>query len=86
MWRYLVDPTCTLEREKPVVIWRVDVVFFEKADWKYEKSTAGEGGGGRTHTFGVRNPASRLRGCQVYERADVAISRGKPIPRNGGDA
>src|SRR5436190_24187379 len=35
VWRYLVDPTMTIEREKPVLIWRVDVVYLEKADWKY---------------------------------------------------
>lgn len=28
VWRYLVDPTMTIEREKPVLIWRVDVVYF----------------------------------------------------------
>ena len=42
IWRYLVDPTESLERGCPVVIWRVDVVFLEKSDWKYEKSRAGE--------------------------------------------
>lgn len=40
VWRYLVDPTMTIERGKPVVIWRVDVVFLEKGDWKYEGSKA----------------------------------------------
>lgn len=47
VWRYLVDTTESIERGKPVIIWRVDVVFLEKADWKYETSTAGAGGGGR---------------------------------------
>jgi len=50
IWRYLVDPTCSIERRRPVIIWRVEVVFLGKKDWKYEKSTAGEAGGGRTHT------------------------------------
>ncbi len=54
IWRYLIDPTESLERGKPVIIWRVDVVFLAKSDWKYEKSGAGEAGGGRTHTFGVK--------------------------------
>ena len=27
IWRYLVDPTESLERGKPVIIWRVDVIF-----------------------------------------------------------
>jgi hypothetical protein len=83
VWRYLVDPTQTLEGGKPVVVWRVDVVFLQKADWKYEKSTAGEGGGGRTHTFGVKGAAKKLAGKAVYRRGDVVIRDGKPIPRNG---
>lgn len=83
VWRYLVDQTETLEPGRPVIIWRVDVVFLEKADWKYEKSSAGEFGGGRTHTFGVKNPARTLRGKAVYCRQDVCIRSGKPVPRNG---
>jgi len=83
VWRYLVDPTCSLEPGKPVIIWRVDVVFLEKSDWKYEKSKAGETGGGRTHTFGVTNPARKLKGKSVYRRKDVVIKDGKPVPRNG---
>ena len=83
MWRYLVDPTESLESGKPVIIWRVDVVFLEKSDWKYEKSSAGELGGGRTHTFGVKNAAKKLSGKAVYKRKDVIIRDGKPIPRNG---
>jgi hypothetical protein len=78
-----VDPTETLEAGRPVVIWRVDVVFLEKADWKYEKSGAGERGGGRTHTFGVNKAAARLRDKAVYRRKDVVIRDGKPVPRNG---
>ncbi|MCK6486189.1 MAG: hypothetical protein HUU22_05340 [Phycisphaerae bacterium] len=66
-----------------MVIWRVDVVFLEKQDWKYEKSTAGESGGGRTHTFGVKEAARKLAGKAVYRRNDVIIRDGKPIPKNG---
>lgn len=83
VWRYLVDPTETLEAGKPVVIWRVDVVFLEKSDWKYEKSTAGEDGGGRTHTFGVKEAAKKLKSAAVYRRSDVIVRDGKPIPKNG---
>jgi hypothetical protein len=83
IWRYLVDPTMSIEPKKPVVIWRVDMVFLEKADWKYEKSGAGETGGGRTHTFGVRNPARILKDCAVYARKDIQIKDGKPISVNG---
>jgi hypothetical protein len=39
-----------------VLIWRVDLPFLQGADWKYEGSKAAEGHGGRTHTFGIRNP------------------------------
>ncbi len=79
-----MDPTETIEPGRPVVIWRVDVVFLERADWKYEKSSAGEAGGGRTHTFGVREPAAKLSGCAVCARDDIVIRQNKPIPRNGG--
>ena len=85
VWRYLIDPTQSLEPGKPVIIWRVDVVFLEKSDWKYEKSSAGEAGGGRTHTFGVKYAAKKLKGKAVYQRKDVIIRGGKPIPRNGHD-
>jgi len=83
VWRYLVDPTESIERHRPVIIWRVDVVFLEKSDWKYEKSTAGEAGGGRTHTFGVKNPARKLQGKAIYRRPDVVIVDGKPVAANG---
>lgn len=83
IWRYLVDPTCSLEKRKPVIVWRVDIVFLEKSDWKYEGSTAGEEGGGRTHTFGVKNAAKKLRGKAVYQRTDVVIRDGKAIAANG---
>jgi hypothetical protein len=82
IWRYLVDLTESLEPGKPVVIWRVDIVFLEKSDWKYETSSAGEAGGGRTHTFGVKNAAQKLKGKAVYQRKDVVIRDGKPVPRN----
>jgi hypothetical protein len=83
VWRYLVDPTEIIEPGKPVLIWRVDVVYLQKEDWKYEKSGAGDSGGGRTHTFGVSNPAKKLRGTAVYSRADIRISNGKPVYCNG---
>ncbi len=85
VWRYLIDPTESLETGKQFIIWRVDMIFLEKSDWKYEKSSAGELGGGRTHTFGVKNAAKKLRGKAVYHRKDVLIRDGKPIPRNGNE-
>ncbi len=85
VWRYLIDPTESLQSGKPVIIWRVDIVFLEKSDWKYEKSSAGEMGGGRTHTFGIKNAAQKLRGKAVYKRKDVIIRDSKPIPRNGNE-
>jgi hypothetical protein len=83
VWRYLVDPTMSLETNKPVIIWRVDVVFLTKEDWKYEASTAGTGGGGRTHTFGLKGAATKLRNAAVYQRKDVKIIGGKAVPANG---
>lgn len=83
VWRYLVDVTQTIKSGSNLVIWRVDVAFLEKADWKYEGSTAGSGGGGRTHTFGVKRPATRLRGCAVYRDDGIVIRDGKPVPING---
>jgi hypothetical protein len=83
VWRYLVDPTMSLEANKPVIIWRVDVVFLTKEDWKYEASTAGTGGGGRTHTFGLRGAATKLKNAAAYQRKDVKITGGKAVPANG---
>ncbi|MYE94207.1 MAG: hypothetical protein F4238_12695 [Gemmatimonadetes bacterium] len=85
VWCYLVDLTQTIDPEHRVVIWRVDLAFLTKEDWKYEGSKAGQSGGGRTHTFGVRKPATRLRGCAVYERPGIAVRAGKPVPINGID-
>ena len=83
VWRYLVDPTTSYESERPVIVWRADLAFLERDDWKYEPSTAGSGGGGRTHTFGLRRAATRLSGRHVYKRADVVLRGGKPSPANG---
>jgi hypothetical protein len=80
IWRYLVDETEMIERGKPVIVWRVDVVFLEKSDWKYEGSTASEDGGGRTHTYGVKRPAAKLKGkAAVYRRTDIELRGGKPV-------
>lgn len=83
VWRYLVDPTMSLESSKPVIIWRVDIAFLEREDWKYEGSSAGSSGGGRTHTFGLRNAAMKLRDKAVYRRKDVKLIGGKAVPANG---
>lgn len=79
IWRYLVDPTESIQAGRPILIWRVDVVFLEKDDWKYEGSTAGDAGGGRTHTFGVKNAAKKLAGHAVYQRQGIILRGGKPI-------
>ncbi|MBI1795898.1 MAG: hypothetical protein HYR74_02490 [Candidatus Eisenbacteria bacterium] len=81
VWRYLIDPTMTIEPGKSVLIWRVDIVFLEKSDWKYETSTAGSDGGGRTHTFGVIRAAAKLRSAAVYARTDIVVRGGKAIHR-----
>lgn len=79
IWRYTVDPTRVLKTGREVVIWRVDVVFIRKEDWKYEGSTAGSAGGGRTHTFGLRRPAELLRDAAAYRAPGIGLRRGRPI-------
>lgn len=86
VWRYLIHPTRSLEPDTSVVLWRVEVAFLGKGDWKYERSSAGEAGGGRTHTFGVRNPATKFRDRGVYVRSDVKLIAGKPTVRNAESA
>lgn len=83
VWRYHVDRTNTMRPGREVVIWRVDVVFLHKGNWKYEGSKAGAGGGGRTHTFGVSNPELVLRGCAVYSASNVVLRGGKPVLEAG---
>lgn len=80
VWRYLVDPTRSIVTNRSVAVWRVDVVYLTRGDWKYEGSTAGSGGGGRTHTFGVVKPARALKDKAVHARADIKLSGGKPVP------
>lgn len=79
VWRYAVDPTQTFKPNRPVVVWRVDVVFLAESDWKYETSRAGSGRGGRTHTFGLIHPAKKLAESAVYRLPGVGIRGGKPI-------
>ncbi|MBX3498087.1 MAG: hypothetical protein KF889_01485 [Alphaproteobacteria bacterium] len=79
VWRYLVDPTGSIKKDKPVVIWRVDVVYLKESDWKYEGSKAGESGGGRTHTFGVKTPASLLKDSAAYTLAGIKLKGGRPV-------
>lgn len=85
VWRYLVDPTESIEKGKPVIVWRVDIVYLTRKDWEYQTSTAGPRGGGRTHTFGLKNPAKKLKDCAVYQRSDIRLTGGKPTPVNGED-
>ena len=84
VWRYLVDPTESIERGKPFLVWRVDVVYLTRQDWEYQGSKAGPTGGGRTHTFGLKFPAAKLRDKAVFRRAGIKLSGGKPTPTNGG--
>lgn len=83
VWRYLVDPTESIEPGKSVIIWRVDIVYLTRQDWEYQGSKAGPGGGGRTHTFGLKYPAQKLRNKAVYLRSDIRLQGGKPTPVNG---
>ena len=79
VWRYAVDQTQRLKPGKLAAIWRVDIAFLTRENWKYEGSKAAEGQGGRTHTFGVRLPAKLLRNCVVYQNPRVVIRQGGPI-------
>jgi hypothetical protein len=78
VWRYAIDPTKRMKRGRSVLIWRVDIPFLREEHWKYEGSKAAEGHGGRTHTFGVKNPAVVIRGSIVYQAPEVRLYRGKP--------
>lgn len=78
IWRYLIDPTKTIKGSE-VVVWRVHVVFLTKEDWKYERSSAGDAGGGRTHTFGLRNPAKKLEHCTAFSLSDIGVKNGRPV-------
>ncbi len=83
VWRYAVDTTKRMKPGKAVLIWRVDLPFLKQHDWKYEKSKAGEGKGGRTHTFGVANPKEKLEGSVVYQAPKIMLYRGSPTLANG---
>lgn len=78
VWRYLVDTTESIKPGRPVVIWRVDVAFMTVQDWKYEGSKAADGQGGRTHTFGIKNPATKLAGAAAYALPGIVVKHGKP--------
>jgi len=79
VWRYAVDQTKRLKPGRVVAIWRVDIAFLREEDWKYERSKAGEGRGGRTHTFGVKFPSKVLRKCIVYQNPRVVVRQGGPV-------
>ena len=85
VWRYSVDPTKRLKPKKIVVVWRIDIAFLTEEDWKYEGSKAREGHGGRTHTFGVKNPAKRLKDSIVFQNPRVVISQGGPVLKSGDE-
>lgn len=76
VWRYFVDPTESLG--KPVVVWRVDCAYIRKSDWRYQGSSAGATGGGRTHTFNLRDP-KRILGKPPYTNPKVRLHSGKPV-------
>ena len=85
IWRYLVDPTKTIRQGQEVAIWRVDLALLREGDWKYEGSGAGEGKGGRTHTFGLKRPATALRDAAVYILPGIVIRNGRPVLAEAGD-
>ena len=80
-----MDPAKIIKPNKPVVVWRVDVAFLRSQDWKYEASKAREGRGGRTHTFGVRNPADKFADTIVYHHPKIVLRQSRPTLANGDD-
>ena len=42
-------------------------------------SKAGEGGGGRTLTFGIRKPATKLKDAAAFANPNIVLKGGKPI-------
>lgn len=83
IWRYVVDPTKRMKPGHSVAIWRIDLPFLSRHDWKYEGSQARQGRGGRTHTFGVKSAKHRLLGSVVYHTPNIALSGGGPTLING---
>lgn len=83
VWRYAIDPTKRMKRGRAVLIWRVDIPFIRKGDWKYETSKAAQGRGGRTHTFGIANPKDKLETAIVYQAPGIVLYRGRPTLANG---
>ena len=47
------------------------------------RETSARDRGGRTPTFAVRRPGAKLKTRAVYQRNDIVLSHGKPIPRDG---
>ncbi len=76
IWRYLVDPTESLGRL--VIVWRVDCACLKKTDWRYQGSKAGAAGGGRTHTFNLKD-AKKTLGMAAYANPKVRLKSGKPV-------
>jgi len=85
VWRYAVDQTRRLKPGKIVVLWRIDIPFLRETDWKYEGSKATEGRGGRTHTFGVKNPAKRFENSIVYQSSRIVLRQGGPVLADADD-
>ena len=83
IWRYVVDPTKQMKAGHSAAIWRVDIPFLKESDWKYEASKAAEGRGGRTHTFGVKNPAERLKTSIIYQAPGITLRSSRPTLTNG---
>ena len=38
VWRYTIDRTKRMKPGKRVVIWRVDMAFLDKEDWKFRRT------------------------------------------------
>lgn len=77
VWRYAIDPTKRMTRGRADVVWRVDIPYLRKEQWKYEGSRAAEATGEHISTrfflFLVLEPLERGGGelTQVCVRPGI---------------
>jgi hypothetical protein len=56
------------------------ILVFLLAQAGFSESSAGKTDkGGRTHTFGVPNPAVKLAGAAAYVLPGIVLKKGKPV-------
>jgi hypothetical protein len=79
VWRYAIDPTKRMKRGRAVLIWRVDIPFIRKGDWKYETSKAAQGAVDvPTHSASPIRRTSSKRRSFTRPRGSSSIAEGPP--------